>query len=165
MQLTSDKTYGYPQNMATNKLATGLQRECSVARTLEILGDRWTLLILREIFFGVRYYDQLLGNLGIATNILSDRLKALVKHRVLSRRKDRSDGRRVVYLLTERGLDLYSVTLALMNWGDRWLAGRKGPPLLLTHNKCGNRLEAQMCCAACGVAVDPREVGVDSMSS
>jgi len=146
--------------MANNKPATGLQRACSVARTLEILGDRWTLLILREVFFGVRYYDELVANLGIATNILSDRLKALVKNRILSRKKDRRDGRRVVYLLTERGRDLYPVTLTLMNWGDRWLAGRKGPPLVLTHNKCGHRLKALMCCAACGETVDPREVSV-----
>ena len=137
----------------------GVRRDCSVERTLEVLGDRWVLLILRESFFGVRYYDDFQANLGIATNILSDRLRSLVHHGVLARRQDQADKRRVAYRLTERGLDLYDVTLALMRWGDRWLADGAGPRLALKHTRCGQPLQATMCCAACGERIDPREVG------
>ncbi|MFZ5572298.1 MAG: winged helix-turn-helix transcriptional regulator [Thermodesulfobacteriota bacterium] len=134
-------------------------RVCSVARTLEILGDRWIFLILREAFFGVRNYDQFLSNLGIATNILSDRLKILVSHGILEKRKDRVDARRNRYRLTEKGLDLYTIVLAFMQWGDRWLADADGPPLELFHKNCGNRLTPVMSCAACGKPVIPKEVG------
>ncbi len=135
-------------------------RDCSVERTVEIFGDRWALLILRESFFGVRYYDDFLASLGISTNILSDRLRTLVHHQILDRRQDDQDGRRFSYRLTERGMDLYSVTLALMQWGDKWLAGKRGPPLALTHRRCGHRLQATMCCTACGEPVDPRDVSI-----
>ena len=138
----------------------GTGRDCSVERTVEIFGDRWALLVLRESFFGARYYDDFQANLGISTNILSDRLRNLVHHQILDRRPDVQDGRRFSYRLTERGLDLYSVTLALMQWGDKWLAGNKGPPLVLTHRKCGHRLRANLCCTECGEPIDPRDVGI-----
>lgn len=133
-------------------------RTCSLARSLMILGDRWTVLILREAFFGVHYYDGFLSNLGIATNILSDRLRTLVENGILERRKDRKDARRVWYGLTRKGLELYAITLAFLDWGDRWLAGDEGPPLLLYHEPCGHRLQPVMCCAHCGAPVDAREV-------
>lgn len=133
-------------------------RICSVARTLEIVGDRWIFLILREAFFGVRHYDQFETNLGIATNILSHRLKILVKNGIFAKQKDNKDARRITYRLTEKGIDLYSVTLALLQWGDRWLADDDGPPLILHHKTCGHRLEPVMCCAYCGEPVKAREV-------
>lgn len=133
-------------------------RICSVARALEIIGDRWVFLILREAFFGVRHYDQFQENLGIASNILSQRLKILVNSGLFTKKKDDTDGRRITYRFTEKGVDLYSVTLALMRWGDRWLADEDGPPLILFHNACGRRLEPVMCCAHCGELVDAREV-------
>ena len=133
-------------------------RTCSVGRSLMILGDRWTFLILREAFFGIRYYDGFLANLGIATNILSQRLKILVENGILERGKDKKDARRVRYGLTRKGLELYSITLAILEWGDRWLAGAEGPPLLLYHETCGHRLKSVMCCAHCGEPVDARDV-------
>jgi DNA-binding HxlR family transcriptional regulator len=133
-------------------------RVCSVARSLEILGDRWVFLILRETFFGVRYYDEFLANLGIATNILSQRLRILVDNGILKRRKDEKDARRVRYSLTEKGMGIYSITLALMEWGDRWLAGKEGPPLLLRHETCGHRLRPVVCCAHCGEEVHGRDI-------
>ena len=137
-------------------------RVCSVARTLDIVGDRWIFLILREAFFGIRHYDQFQANLGIATNILSDRLKTLVKNGIMGRRKDRKDARRIQYRLTEKGLDLYPVTLALMQWGDRWLADADGPPLFLYHKTCGHDLTPVMCCAQCHQPVDARQVSYES---
>lgn len=145
--------------MPNNEEETGgHDRKCSVARTIEILGDRWIFLILREAFFGVRYYDGFRNNLGIATNILSDRLKTLVDHEILDRKRDRNDGRRFTYRLTPKGLDLYPVTLGFMQWGDKWLSGHEGPPLKLTHTSCGKRLIGVWSCSACGEAIDPRKV-------
>ena len=133
-------------------------RICSVARAIDILGDRWIFLILREAFFGVRYYDQFLSNLGIATNILSSRLKKLVENGIMKKNKDPIDSRRMKYRLTEKGRDLYPVTLAFMQWGDRWLADEKGPPLLLFHKQCGHQLIPVICCEYCGKIVEAKEV-------
>ncbi len=107
------------KDTTANDAASRLELPCSVARSLEILGDRWVFLILREAFFGERYYDRFRSNLGIATNILSKRLKSLVDNGVLEKQPDEADARRIRYKLTAKGLDLYSVTLALIRWGDR----------------------------------------------
>lgn len=133
-------------------------RVCSVARSLEILGDRWTFLVLREAFFGVKYFDEFQANLGIATNILSNRLKVLVENGIMQREKDKTDARRVEYRFTEKGRDLYQIVLAFMNWGDRWLADEEGPPLVLHHETCGHRLKPVMSCDHCGEAIDARDV-------
>jgi DNA-binding HxlR family transcriptional regulator len=130
----------------------------SVARSLEILGDRWIFLLLREAFFGIRYSDQFQSNLGIASNILSDRLKRLVDNGIMEKQRDTADGRRVQYRLTEKGLDLYSITLAFLQWGDKWLAGDKGPPIILHHKTCGHRLVPVMSCRHCGEVVKARDV-------
>ena len=130
----------------------------SVERSLEIFGDRWSILILREAFFGVRHYDEMQENLGIATNVLSGRLKRLVANGILCRRKDAEDGRRVEYRLTEKGLDLYPVTLALMQWGNRSLSDMPGRALALRHTPCGRRLKPVTHCAGCGEKVVPQDV-------
>jgi len=133
-------------------------RVCSVAETIEIMGDKWVFFILREAFFGVKTYEKFQENLGIATNILSARLKALVKNEIFERQKNPEDGRRFIYKLTPKGLDLYPVIIAMMNWGDRWIDWQDGPPLLLFHEKCGKPLEAVMRCAHCGDPVDVHEI-------
>jgi len=133
-------------------------RVCSVARALEILGDRWIFLIIREAFFGIKTYEGFQQNLRIATNILSNRLKTLVHNGIFERIKNPDDGRRFIYKLTEKGLDLYPITLSLMNWGDRWLADEEGPPLSIFHSTCGHRLEQVMNCSYCGEAIHARDV-------
>ncbi len=143
---------------AANDAASRLELPCSVARSLEILGDRWVFLILREVFFGEHYYDRFRSNLGIATNILSKRLKSLVDNGVLEKQPDEADARRIRYKLTAKGLDVYSVTLALIEWGDKWLSDEDGPPLKLHHKTCGHRLRPQMCCRSCGKAVRAKDV-------
>ena len=143
---------------AARDATSRLDLPCSVARSLEILGDRWVFLILREAFFGEQYYDRFLSNLGIATNILSARLKSLVDNGVLEKLPDEADARRVRYKLTAKGLDLYSVTLALIQWGDKWLSDEGGPPLKLHHKTCGHRLQPQMSCRHCGKAVKAGDV-------
>lgn len=130
----------------------------SVARTLEVVGDRWSFLILREAFFGVKRYDALHDNLGIATNVLSQRLKKLTREGVFRREPDPEDGRKRVYRLTEKGRDLYGVCLALMAWGDRWLADADGPPLELRHRTCGATTRPVVACSACGEPLQARDV-------
>jgi DNA-binding HxlR family transcriptional regulator len=136
-------------------------RDCSVERTLGILGDRWIFMILREAFFRVRHFDQFQENLGIATNILSHRLKVLVENGIMEKQRDKNDARRITYRLTEKGLDIYPIVLALMNWGDRWLAGKQGPPLTLVHKPCQHPLTPVMCCDHCGRPVCARDVSPD----
>ena len=141
------------------------ERICSVARSLEILGDRWIFLILREAFFGAHYNDDFQSNLGIATNILSNRLKKLVENGIMDKQKDAEDGRRCKYRLTEKGLDLYSIVLAFMKWGDRWLSGEMGPPLALHHKTCSHSLEPVMSCRHCKQAVKAKDVSYEEVQN
>ncbi len=135
-----------------------INRECSISRTVEIIGDRWTFLILGEAFFGIKSYDQFRINLGIATNILSDRLKILVENNIMVRKKNPDDARRFIYELTEKGIDIYPISLSIMNWGDKWLTGDNEPPLTLTHKNCGEKLKPVMCCSNCKEEIHAREV-------
>jgi DNA-binding HxlR family transcriptional regulator len=121
-------------------------RPCSVARTLKIIGDRWSFLILREGWYGVRRFEEIRENLGIATNILADRLTRLVQAGVL--RKVAYSGERFEYRFTEMGLDLYKPMLVMMAWGDRWLAQGK-PPMRLRHKNCGQDFTAIVVCSEC----------------
>ena len=122
---------------------------CSVARALEVLGDRWTFLILRELFFGVRRFGQLARNLGVSRRILSDRLGKLVEADVLERRLYRRDPDHHEYCLTAAGLDLYPAIVSLMAWGDRNLSDEAGPPLLLRHRDCGHDTRPVLVCSEC----------------
>ena len=136
---------------------SGIDRNCSVARTLEVLGDRWTFLILREIFFGVHRFDLFQKNLGIARNILADRLKRLVAQDILERQQYQEHPPRYEYRLTERGRDLYGIILGVIRWGDRWLDDGAGAPLLLHHVSCGHDLTSVTACAHCGEEVKPQD--------
>ena len=133
-------------------------RACSVARTLKVLGDQWTYLVLREIFFGVYRFDRLRTNLGIARNILTHRLRRLQQSGVLDRRRYMERPERFEYRLTDKGRDLYGSVLALMSWGDEWLDAGKGRPLILTHQDCGQDFRPKVACSACGDAIHARDV-------
>lgn len=104
---------------------------CSIARSLEIVGDWWTLLVVREAFFGARRFGEFEANLGIAKNVLSNRLERLVEAGVLTRAPEPGRGNPVAYRLTERGKDLLPVLVALMQWGDRWINSGREPVTLL----------------------------------
>ncbi|MBU2547715.1 MAG: helix-turn-helix transcriptional regulator [Proteobacteria bacterium] len=134
------------------------QRTCSVARTVELVGDRWTFLIIREAFFGVRRFEQFQNHLDIARNILTDRLQRLVAHDIFYRSRYQQRPERFEYRLTEKGLDLYPVALTLMNWGDRWLTEEDTPPLLLRHKRCRHEFRPMLTCNSCGGEVKAREV-------
>jgi DNA-binding HxlR family transcriptional regulator len=129
---------------------------CSIARTLGILGDRWTLLIVREAFSGVRRFDDFRKHLDIARNVLTDRLQRLVDAGVLVQQPYQDNPPRNEYRLTESGRDLQPVLLGLMQWGDRWLADAKGPPLQLEHVGCGQVTTATLVCGHCKEPLDVR---------
>lgn len=128
----------------------------SVEAALDQVGDRWTFLLLREAFFGVRRFVDFQRNLGVARNLLSDRLGRLVANGVLERRLYQSRPDRHEYVLTDKGSDLYGVTVAIMRWGDRWISPT--PPLLLTHRSDGGDIEQQLRCTKCGETLGPRDV-------
>ncbi len=130
-------------------------RPCSVARTLQIIGDRWSFLIIREAFFGVRRFDDLIGQLGIASNVLTDRLARLAAEGVFERRKYREGPDRFEYRLTDKGKDLYGSMIMMMAWGDRWHAGGE-PPLVLKHRSCGQDFRPEMVCDRCREPIDAR---------
>ena len=132
-------------------------RTCSVARTLEVVGEKWALLAVREVFLGTRRFDEMVQNTGAPRDTLAARLKTLVAHGILERRRYSDHPPRDEYVLTPAGRDLYPVILSLMQWGDRHLPLDSGPPLVLDHS-CGQRLHARLECEACGRPVDPREV-------
>ena len=136
-----------------------LDREpCSIARTVAVIGDRWTLLVLRECFLGVRRFEEFQQHLGIARHRLSDRLNRLVEHEVLKKVPYQDKPPRLEYRLTDKGLDLYPVLVALMEWGDRHAVGPAGPQVLLRHRDCGEPVRLEMSCAAGHVVESPREV-------
>jgi DNA-binding HxlR family transcriptional regulator len=131
---------------------------CSVARALEILGDRWTFLLLRESFFGVRRYSDLARNLKCSRTILSDRLHRLLESGVMERRRYRTDPDHYEYLLTDTGLELYPAIVALMRWGDEHLAGEAGAPLLLRHRSCGTDTTPVLVCSTCGQPIQASDI-------
>jgi len=138
-------------------VATG-SRPCSIARSLSVVGERWTLAIVREAFAGAHRFDDFRKRLGIARNVLSARLRLLVEHGVLERRAYQQAPQRFEYHLTPMGNDLYPVLVSLLRWGDHWLAGDTGPPLTLTHRPCGHDAEPTLTCGHCGDALRPQDV-------
>ncbi|MEA3217823.1 MAG: hypothetical protein QOJ19_3979 [Acidimicrobiia bacterium] len=131
---------------------------CSIARSLDIVGEWWTPLILRDIFQGLRRFEEIQGDLGIARNILSDRLSTLVDRGVLERVLYQQGPDRYEYRLTEMGIDFYPVLVALINWGDRWLADETGPPVRLVHRSCQKVIRPTMVCPECGEPLTARDL-------
>lgn len=131
---------------------------CSVARSLSILGDRWTLLVLRNAFLGMRRFDDFQTNLGVTRHVLADRLSRLVETGVFSKVPYQDNPPRYEYRLTDMGRDLYPVLLALTAWGDKWLDEGKGAPLQYFHQSCGHTFTPVTVCSECREPVFPRDV-------
>ncbi|MEX0758046.1 MAG: helix-turn-helix domain-containing protein, partial [Tistlia sp.] len=127
----------------------------NVARALTVVGDRWAFLLIREAFFGVRRFDAMLGHLGVATNVLANRLQRLVEMGIFERQLYSSRPERHEYRMTRMGRDLYPSILMLMRYGEEHLSEGGGPPLLVAHAPCGQRLVPALVCGAC-----EEEVGV-----
>jgi DNA-binding HxlR family transcriptional regulator len=125
---------------------------------VDLVGDRWTSEVIAAAFFGQHRFDEFQAATGIASNILSHRLRLLTADGVLARRVYQQKPLRQDYVLTAKGLDLYSETVLLIAWGDRWLAGDDGPPLLLFHKLCGEALNPRVTCSACGEQLLARDV-------
>ena len=130
---------------------------CSVARTLEVVGERWTILIIRDAFRGIRRFDDFQRSLGVARNVLQGRLERLVEHGILKRVPYQERPERFEYRLTESGIDLWPVVVALLNWGDRH-AAPDGPPVVLEHRGCGGHMNDRRICEECGAYLAAREV-------
>ena len=129
---------------------------CSIGRAMDILGERWTLLILRECFYGVRRFSVMQRNLGIARNILSARLQLLVRTGILERRRYQQEPERFEYKLTPKGLALYPAVVAIMRWGDEHLS-EEGAPVVLRHT-CGHDAAPELTCSHCGDAIHARDI-------
>ena len=122
---------------------------CSIARTVDVIGQRWTPLIVRDLFVGMTKFEDIRRDLGIASNILAARLAELERNGVVDRRQYQSAPARHEYVLTDKGRDLYPVIATLLAFGDRWLS-LDGPPALITHTDCGHVTTAKTVCAECG---------------
>jgi DNA-binding HxlR family transcriptional regulator len=133
------------------------EQACSIARALEVMGDRWTILVLRDAFRGIRRFEDFRRDLDIARPVLADRLKRLVGHGVLEKRLYQERPRRYEYRLTPMGRELSPILVALMRWGDHHLAGEAGPPTVLTH-ECGHELSQGFYCPACRQVFAPSEI-------
>ena len=134
-------------------------QNCSIARALETIGERWTLLILRDAFLGTRRFDDFQKSLGIARNVLTVRLKTLVDQGMLEKRRYQDRPDRYEYRLTQKGVDLWPVLFTLMKFGDKHSVDDDYiPPTRVEHRACGTAIDDHMCCPACGVQVGPRDV-------
>jgi DNA-binding HxlR family transcriptional regulator len=131
---------------------------CSVARALSVVGDRWTLLVLRDAFLGIRRFEVFQADLGMTRHRLADRLQKLVAQGILERVRYQARPVRFEYRLTEKGRDLYPVIVSLTRWGDRWMAGRAGPPIELVHRRCGRTIMPALTCPECGEPVGARDM-------
>lgn len=132
---------------------------CSIARTLDVIGEPWSPLVLRDIWVGMNRFDQIQADLGISRKVLTERLGHLVERGVLERRAYDSRPRHE-YVLTEKGRELVDVLMVMAGWGDKWLAGEAGPPVLYRHHACGEIGRVDLRCAHCGEPMHADDVEV-----
>ncbi|WP_415754317.1 winged helix-turn-helix transcriptional regulator [Pseudomonas leptonychotis] len=137
------------------------QQPCSLARTLSVVGDRWTLLVLRESFLGIRRFDEFEKRLGITRHVLADRLKKLVEAAVLNKVAYQQRPLREEYCLSAKGRDLYPAIMALVHWGDRHMSGAEGAPIRHIHRGCGKPMHGVLVCSECGEPLAARDVTLE----
>jgi DNA-binding HxlR family transcriptional regulator len=134
------------------------EEPCSISRTLAVIGDRWSLLILRESFLRIRRFEEFQSRLGITRHLLADRLKKLVRYGVLRRSPYQDSPKRYEYVLTPKGLDLHPILMAIVHWGDIHMVDERGRPLLHQHKNCNKFFDPVMVCSECGEPLSAREV-------
>jgi DNA-binding HxlR family transcriptional regulator len=132
-------------------------QDCSAAYTLELIGERWTLLVIRDIFAGFRRFDQIQEDLGVARNVLATRLERLVDEGILERRPYSESPPRHEYFLTEKGIDLWPILVTMMRWGDRHGDWPDGAPLVIRHKDCGGEMDDHFTCERCGERLNARD--------
>jgi DNA-binding HxlR family transcriptional regulator len=131
--------------------------DCSVAKALEVIGERWSLLIVRSVMHGNRRFGEMQESLGIARNVLSARLQRLIDEDILERRAYQESPPRFEYFLTQKGLDLWPALIALLNWGDRYSPDPEGPRRLIVHKQCGGTVSERGICESCGKLLTARD--------
>ncbi|MEM9570882.1 MAG: helix-turn-helix domain-containing protein [Pseudomonadota bacterium] len=134
------------------------QMQCSVARSSAVLGDRWTLLILSDVFLGVRRFEDFQKRLKLSRTTLATRLQMLERHDVLRREQYQSQPVRYEYRLTAKGRDLFPVISTILNWGDKYYADDADVPIIRTHKTCGHDIQPQLVCPDCGEPVNERNM-------
>ena len=132
------------------------EKECAIARTWAVIGERWTMMVLRELFRGARRFEDIQAKLQLGRNVLAERLQSLVAEGVLERRAYQDRPVRYEYVLTQKGEDLYPVLLAMLRWGNRYKVAE--PPLQLVHKSCGHNIDPLMVCDGCKEEVHRREL-------
>jgi DNA-binding HxlR family transcriptional regulator len=131
--------------------------DCSVAKALEVIGERWSLLIVRSIMHGNRRFGEMQESLGIARNVLSSRLERLLDEDIVERRAYSESPPRYEYFLTQKGLDLWPALIALLHWGDRYSPTPEGPRRLIVHKECGGTVSERGICERCGHVLTARD--------
>jgi DNA-binding HxlR family transcriptional regulator len=132
-------------------------QNCSIARALELIGERWSLLIIRDAFLGVRRFEDFQSDLGVARNVLSSRLARLVDEGIFEKRQYQERPARYEYRLTEKGIALWPVMISLVKWGDKYVAP-SGPPRVIEHRDCGGQVNEHLMCDRCGKPLGARDV-------
>ncbi len=138
---------------------------CPITRTLDLIGERWSLLIIRDVFYGVRRFDALQHHLGVSKKVLSGRLVRLVQEGILKKVPYQQKPERFEYRLTQKGRDLFPVLLTMMRWGNRWLAEKNEPHLHLKHLGCGEVVESNLVCSHCEKPLSPASVRAEISNS
>jgi DNA-binding HxlR family transcriptional regulator len=133
---------------------------CSIARTLDVIGEPWSPLILRDIYVGINRFEQIQQELGISRKVLTERLKWLVEREVLQRHAYSERPPRYEYRLTAKGFELCDLLLVMVRWGDRWTAGEAGPPVLYRHHACGQVSHVELRCSVCAEPMRATDVDV-----
>jgi DNA-binding HxlR family transcriptional regulator len=136
------------------------EEPCSVARTVAVIGDRWTLLVLRDCFLRVRRFEDFQASLGVTRHVLADRLRMLVRQGVLRRVPYQVRPKRYEYILTQKGLDLYPIIMSIVHWGDVHMVDERGRPRLYEHKICAKMFDPVMVCSSCGGPLSAKEVHV-----
>lgn len=131
-------------------------QECSIAASLEVVGERWSLLIIRDVLRGRRRFDRIQQSLGVARNVLTKRLRRLLEAGILEKRRYQDSPARYEYFLTEKGLDLWPVLMAYLEWGDKYCEP-DGPPRLIVHKECGGEVDGRRICQKCGARLEVRD--------
>jgi len=147
------------------KIADHADKLCPVARTLGIVGDNWTLLILRNCFMGVRRFDDFQQQLGLTRHVLANRLKKLVEEGILEKVPYGNSTSRFEYKLTNKGKDLYPVLLSLVNWGNKWMFNGDERPIKHIHKSCGHEINPTLHCDECGEKFSAKDIRIEASKS
>ncbi|RKS07299.1 HxlR family transcriptional regulator [Nocardiopsis sp. Huas11] len=133
---------------------------CSIARTMDVIGEPWSPLVLRNVYVGINRFEPLQQSLGISRKVLTERLKWLVENGVLDRVEYSDRPPRHEYVLTDKGWELCDLLMAMVRWGDRWTAGEAGPPVLYRHHACGEIGHVEPHCSVCGEPMHATDIDV-----